>query len=344
MHHVGMSDTTLPTVYADESSSTGENLIDPDQPVFVAAAVHVDQGVAARIVESVQSQLPSSCGEPKYSSLTGSRRGRAALLIGLEQLPDDAVFGYVAHKRYMIVAKMVDLLIVEFMNSEGYDMYADGSALGLANLMYQIGPVLGDPAAFDKMLATFVDALRPRKPATVSDLLNSIDAYVGTAKDPGWQENLSLLQAAGDEAVRAATLNADGEARDGLDPAIPCLVQLCFEIGERIGRFNLVHDNSNTLARHALRLMSLDQLPRLTPALDNPPLPVDSIDFADSRIFPQLQVADWAAGAIRQVYSAKVNNDENDYLASLGPLCNSWMLGGIWPDVDAIGKPRPPAR
>jgi hypothetical protein len=52
---------------------------------------------------------------------------------------------------------------------DGYDMYADGSAVALANLMYMAGPVLGDGAAFERMLGAFVDALRPSRPRSLDD-------------------------------------------------------------------------------------------------------------------------------------------------------------------------------
>jgi hypothetical protein len=35
----------------------------------------------------------------------------------------------------MMVSKLVDYLVVELAYDDGYDMYADGSALALANLI-----------------------------------------------------------------------------------------------------------------------------------------------------------------------------------------------------------------
>lgn len=47
-----------PKVYFDESNSTGENLLDPSQPVFSLAAVNVKNDLAAELVYDVISQLP----------------------------------------------------------------------------------------------------------------------------------------------------------------------------------------------------------------------------------------------------------------------------------------------
>jgi Protein of unknown function (DUF3800) len=42
-----------PAVYVDESGNTGENLTDPEQPVFVLAAVQLSDNDAARLATAV---------------------------------------------------------------------------------------------------------------------------------------------------------------------------------------------------------------------------------------------------------------------------------------------------
>jgi hypothetical protein len=105
--------------------------------------------------------------------------------------------GFVAHKRFMIVAKLVDYLAVELAHDDGYDMYADGSAVTLANLMFLVGPVLGDPAAFDAMLSTFVDALRPSRPTTLDDLFTAFEPAACAARCPPTASSRSRAPAAG---------------------------------------------------------------------------------------------------------------------------------------------------
>ena len=100
-----------PKVYFDESNSTGENLLDPSQPVFSLAAVNVQNDLAAELVYDVISQLPPGHGEPKYTALAKTGHGRAALLECFKRLPSDGVRFYVAHKQFMVESKMVDLLI-----------------------------------------------------------------------------------------------------------------------------------------------------------------------------------------------------------------------------------------
>ncbi|UQU66839.1 DUF3800 domain-containing protein [Couchioplanes caeruleus] len=338
-----MTSSVPPTVYADESNNSGENLTDLDQPVFAAAAVLMDSAAAASLVASVRAHMPANFGEAKYSALVKSGAGRQALLEAFAQLPDGSVRTYLAHKRFMIVAKMVDYLAVELAYDDGYDMYADGSALGLANLLFHVGPVAGDAAAFDQMLQTFVDALRPSKPTTVDDLFAAIAAYRGTAVEE-LRGQLGILQAARVQADEVFELIAEAKITDVLDPAIPCLVELCYDVGERVGPFRLVHDQSNTIARHALTLLSIEALPAVTPVLKLPPLPATEITFADSASTPQLQVADWVAGGSRHVADARATGKTNPFVDEVAPVAAGWVSGGVWPDADTIRTPRPPRR
>ncbi|MFF0471846.1 DUF3800 domain-containing protein [Micromonospora zamorensis] len=330
----------MPTVYVDESSNSGENLLDAHQPVFAVAAVHLNAADAQAMVRAVLAAVPPRQGEPKYGSLAKSRKGRAALMSVLPTLQEGMASAFVAHKRFMIVAKMVDYLVVELAWADGYDMYADGSAVGLANLMHLTGPVLGDESAYETMLATFVDAIRPNQPTTLDDLFNAIEAYHRTARD-GFDTHVSLLLAAREHAQDLVNSINTRELRDVLDPAIPCLIELCRHVGAAIGRFHLVHDASKTINRHLPLLMSLEQLPAVTPGLPAEALPVVDITFADSSTTPQLIIADWVAGAARQVGQARATGvDGNPFIEQLAPLVDRWTVGGVWPNTDLITTPR----
>ncbi|MEV6377675.1 hypothetical protein [Micromonospora musae] len=330
----------VPTVHADESSNSGENLLDAHQPVFAVAAVHLNAADAQAMVQAVLAAVPPRQGEPKYGSLTKSRQGRAALMSVLPTLWGGTASAFVAHKRFMIVAKMIDYLVVELAGADGYDMYADGSAVGLANLMHLTGPVLGDASAYEAMLATFVDAIRPNQPTTLDDLFNAIEAYHRTARD-GFDTHVSLLLAARGHAQELVDSINAREIRDVLDPAIPCLIELCRHVAAAIGRFHLVHDASKTINRHLPLLLSLEQLPAVTPGLPAAALPVVDITFADSSTTPQLIIADWVAGAVRQVAHARASGVNGDpFVAQLAPLVDRWTVGGVWPDTDLITTPR----
>ena len=330
-----------PKVYFDESNSTGENLLDPSQPVFSLAAVNVQNDLAAELVYDVISQLPLGHGEPKYTALAKTGHGRAALLECFKRLPSDGVRFYVAHKQFMVESKMVDLLIEPRAYKDGYNMYQDGAAVALANLMHFAGPVSGDKLAYDKMLSTFVKAVRGNSRATVDDLFAAIDSYCQTT-GPEWLKHIDLLMYMRDEAEELIEDISSGRLRDELDPAIPCLAALVWDVGQRAGPFMLIHDTSKVIARHALKLLNVNQFEDPTrPGKRMSALPVITIGFSDSKDEPQLQLADWVAGAGRQWADELIEKKGDRFSRHLGPLVKEWLIGALWPDPDTIENPSP---
>lgn len=336
-----MSLVDAQSVYVDESGNTGENLIDPAQPVFVLGSIILDDTLSATLVGHVQRQLPKGHGEPKYTSLAKTKVGRRALMECISSLPPDAARFYAADKQFFIEAKIIDLLVEPFFNKRGYNMYADGSAVGLANLMHAVGPVLGDKSAYENVLKTFVRAFRSRPTATVDDIYHSIDEYRVTAPTPEWQEWVEFLSLTRSEAEAALDWIRNGH-RDELDPATPCLVALVRDAGEHLGVFRLVHDKSDTISRYAHILENLHEIGNPTrPGRRLTPLPITSIDFLDSKDASQLQIADWIAGAGRQWTNQFLRMNRDPFAQELGTVIESWLIGAVWPDRNTIDTPRP---
>jgi hypothetical protein len=332
---------TLSRVYFDESNSTGENLLDPSQPVFSLAAINVQDNLAAALVNDVVAQLPKGHGEPKYTTLAKTGRGRAALLGCFRKIPSDGARFYVAHKRFMIESKMVDLLIEPRAYRDGYNMYEDGAAVALANMMDIFGPMLGDKLAYDTMLSTFVKTIRGNNQGTVDNLFVAIDNYCQTAT-PEWRNTIDLFTYMRDEAEELTEDISRGRHRDELDPAIPCLASLVWDVGQRIGQFVLVHDTSKVVARHALKLLNTNKFPDPTrPGRLMSSLPAVKIEFSDSKEVPQLQLADWVAGAGRQWATELVWKKGDRFVGHLRPIVEKWLIGGLWPDPDTIEHPSP---
>jgi hypothetical protein len=243
----------------------------------------------------------------------------------------------------MVESKMVDLLIEPRAYKDGYNMYEDGAAVALANLMDIAGPVMGDEQAYGKMLSTFVKAVRGNSQATVDDLFAAIDSYCRTAT-PEWRKTIDLFMYMRDEAQELIEDIAHGRHRDELDPAIPCLATLVWDVGERIGQFVLVHDTSKVVARHALTLLNTNKLVDPTrPGRLMSSLPVVAIEFSDSKEVPQLQLADWVAGAGRQWATELIRKKGDQFAGHLGQIVKEWLIGGIWPDPDTIEHPSPRA-
>jgi hypothetical protein len=112
-----------------------------------------------------------------------------------------------------------------------------------------------------------------------------------------------------------------------------------------MGIFRLAHDKSNTIMRYADILQNLHEIGNPTrPGKRLKALPITNIDFLDSKAAPQLQIADWIAGAGRQWINQFLRIDRIDrdpFAQELGRVIESWFTGALWPDQEAIDTPKP---
>lgn len=322
-------------VYVDESSNSGQNLLDPNQPVFTVAGVHVVDDLATSIVDEIQAQLPPTQKEAKYGSLARSSRGRKALLHAFEQLPAGSVRSYVVNKRFMVTTKMVDVLLEPVAHATGFNMYEDQQALALAELLHLCAPAVGDATAYDRLLQTFVDWVRQR--VATDELFKTVSTYKESVRHPDFVKWFDLLELSRGVAEETSADIAAGEQRDLLDPAVPSLYCLGTDFGESLGQFRLIHDESKVINRNAALLRLSFLLPDPTrPGHFLGRLPADRIDFADSKDHPQLQLADWAAGAVRQWASQLAVGGGDQFSRDLETIVRPWVIGCIWP----AGAPR----
>ncbi|MET9290994.1 hypothetical protein [Streptomyces sp. NPDC003077] len=126
--------------------------------------------------------LPRTQGEPKYSSLSKTGKGREVLIWAFTQLPPTSTRSYVADKRFMVVTKMVDLLVEPLAHADGFNLYTGGEAHRLASTLHFGGPALGDPAKYEKMLQAFVYWARQLR--DTESLFDTISDYRRSVANP----------------------------------------------------------------------------------------------------------------------------------------------------------------
>lgn len=327
---------SLPVVAFDETGNTGQNLLDPAQPVFVLASVHMDVERARALAAAA---APPGAAEAKFSVLRTSNAGRKRVLALLrdEGLSRAEVRLCVYHKAFMVTTKIVDTLVETWHHRHGVDLYANAAHLGLANLLHTVVPVFCGHAAFAEWQARFVAMVRAKSPATVEAFYSQTQALRERNTDPDLDVfimMLGLTREVVDEAVRT-------DDRVALDPAVPALVQLAAEWSAALaGPFDLVHDVSKPIAtaREGLeRLMALNELPclfnhiRISYAF---PVQAPGIRFGDSRDIPQLQVADLVAGAAATLFRARARREQDAFAESiLQTQLPGLITNAVWPDT-----------
>ncbi|WP_435592989.1 hypothetical protein [Nocardia sp. bgisy118] len=156
-----VDDTGPIWVAADESGSSGENLVDPQGGVFAHASVRIDDKTAGDLLTDLRQQAGATQSpEAKFSQFK-TKRGREALASALAPggALADCVVITVAEKRYLVVSKMIDLLVEELTHDRGIDLYSNGTARNLAVTFFQDGP-RGLGELWEPLMAAFVSLAR----------------------------------------------------------------------------------------------------------------------------------------------------------------------------------------
>ena len=127
------------TIYLDETGYTGQDLLNPDQPILVAASTNIADDVAAALVQECFPNVQAQ--ELKHSRLCMRNRGQdqiIRLLRSIQQRADDFAVS-VAHKEYVLVGLLIDFWVEPALYADGINLYERGAnMLGLCNLMHLI--------------------------------------------------------------------------------------------------------------------------------------------------------------------------------------------------------------
>ncbi len=298
-----------PRIYCDEAGNSGENLLDPHQPAFALASNDLTLAEASEALTAIH--LPRSV-EPKFKVLKKTATGIRSLkrLLRDPSLTPERVIVTVFDKRYMVVTKLVDLVAETLMHHSGIDLYERGANIAMSNMLYYCMPAFCGTDATDRFLGAFVTMMRARTP-------ESIDAY--------YTAGAELAKASKDEEFRRDLFPLverrlfhdwfDGIGELSLDPAIPSLFQhMAIWSARKPERFQVLHDSSKPVLASEAQFRAMmaqgDEMSR-TIGYDRRrfsfPLRASSLEQANSREHPSIQVADICAGAIVHFMKARLS-------------------------------------
>jgi hypothetical protein len=324
------------TIYADETGNSGENLLDPEQPVFVLASNDFSSSEAAHLLGHVVTQRRA---EVKFSSLKKTASGLVRLekLLSDPLLSKDRVVVNWVLKPYMVVTKIVDLVFETLYHNAGGDLYENAAHVKLANMLHYLPLFCGEEQT-DRFLSSFVRMVWKRTASDVANYFRSAEQIALACSNYDLRQHLLTI---GDrnrffEWFEHVSTNA-------LDPAIPSVALHMDQWSRRKhDRFDVVHDESKPVAAwkdyFALMMAADDQQPQAASYGDHQflfPFRAKSLTQGKSTDHPQLQIADICAGALshwlRCTYEGK-----KDPLASIVENigCSKWVVGSLGPSTD----------
>lgn len=323
-------------VFLDESGYTGEDLMNPSQPVFVLASTVLSQEVCKEIFDDCFSGLQAS--ELKHSILASRPSGRERVIRFLHAAKQHAsafATAY-AHKEFALLTLLIELWVESAMHRDGIDLHNRGGNIGLANLSYIT--LLSFMPDYREHLNRFQTMMRKRTPRSYerfwSHLYKAHDQaelplkdilvfFLGSERKLGFQHLVSYPKRSLDLALSFAFMS------------------VCHWHDVLRERFVLVHDQSSNMARQRW----------LWDAVVNPEVPktevghdrrkvrfslnVGETQFAPSESRCQLQLVDVLAGATAAFGRSRAQDLKSDYADALheaGIL--DFAIGGIWPSTE----------
>ena len=294
----------LMQIYCDESGNTGLDLLNGDQPIFALASTNLDEATCERLIKPFLRQGQT---EAKYSKLKGTAQGQRLLLdlFSSPEIADEHVKALALDKTYYIITHIVDKLIEPTLHEGGIDLYQGDAHVGLVNLWYYTAHTIFPHGNWQRILVAFVRAIREHSSESFAnfDKVVTIAAQAATEDDRDFAAGLLMARGRLDEFIGVLDTNA-------FDPANDMFISIINKwMSQHPGSLEVVHDRSKPLKRNEafLRVM-------MTPATSQIfgygkrkaelPLRVSRFEFADSKLHPQIQLADLVAGAVADCLQA----------------------------------------
>lgn len=325
----------IPVVAFDEAGNTGANLLDPVQPCFTLASVHLSEDEAR---EALNPLPVGEANEAHFSKLKRSAAGREGILevLGSPLLTPETVKLYVVHKPYMVTTKIVDLLIENLAYRDGVDLYNRGGNIALSNLLYYCIPAFCGPERFSQIQESFVGMIRGKTRAAVAEFYKAVEDARHHCSSPKFDSQIALLIA-----TQRILLDHLGEWRHTeLDPAVPCLVNISASWSDQFGSaFSIVHDASKPIAfeQDIVEALMDPDGPDIRVGRDRRVMPLfikaTGISLVDSRDVKAVQLADILAGSASSlgIGYTRPQADSGFHEALERAFRKDFIIGAIWP-------------
>ena len=160
------------TFYFDEAGYTGNNLLDPEQPVFVYAGVAIDNQRASQIHADARARFQINADELKGANLLRHRRGRDAISWILAECTQFSHI-VVADKEYTLAGKFFEYICEPVLASQNSLFYSIEFHKFVATFLY-CSYKSRDPNA-SAILTNFAEMMRSMDPEKLENVLSSLD-------------------------------------------------------------------------------------------------------------------------------------------------------------------------
>ncbi|HEX8682190.1 MAG TPA: DUF3800 domain-containing protein [Ardenticatenaceae bacterium] len=322
-------------IFLDESGFTGVDLFDLEQPVFNLASLNCTEEEAQELKGRHFGKVRTR--ELKHSSLARRPAQQQMVINFLEEmaLSPARVKLSVTHKRYALLAKIVDYVFEPVAYEDGLDLYEGGANIALVNLLFFTLPVFGGEMFFEQLLYNFQQLVRLKTEEAYNNFFRPL--FEGDFS-PELNELLGYFRIGhlrlGHEVIELIR-------SQHLDIAASCALALMMNWRRELeGPITLVHDTSSNMAqwKPVWDLLTSADLPPAIVGHDRRkmefPLYIEKTVFESSEAWAGLQLADVLAGAMTRVarWMLEGQSADDTYSRSLSEIVlPNFVSNTIWP-------------
>lgn len=337
-------------IFIDESGFNGNDLLgnasrpEDDSRAFVLATLSLQENECKFLKVKHFGRVQA---ESLKHSMLGRRRSNQALVLNyMRELPARAeqVRIFVAHKKFCLVRKLVDLVVETVANDDGFNLYEDRQDVGLATAIYFLIPAFEGAAYLDGLLAAFQNMMRSRTQSSLNSFATAL------ASKTLRTESRTLLAPL---YIFARRYDADSffvpSHKNSLDLSFSIALSLMGlwrgYLGNQIP-IRLIHDQSSNMAKQSqwwdfLNHPDRPEFVEITSQRIVFPAGIDETLFVRDEDWAGIQLADVAAGAVHRAssWSARGQDPTDTYGKELMEIIGAYpegMIVPMWPDKDIL--------
>lgn len=327
----------IQTVYFDESGFTGNNLLNPDQPVFVYAGVAIAPDHASYLQSEILSRFRIQGNELKGKNLVGQNQGRKAISWLLNEVKDSTCIA-VSNKKYALAGKFYEYVFEPVLAPQNSIFYSVDFHKFIATLMYVLFEAKDQYA--EDILTEFENLMRTQDVTHLEPLLSPIDKDIQLADPLGQILTFTLCHRERIANEIKSLGDVDGIAKWALELTTTSLFWILSYWSERFECVDVFCDHSKPLVaerdlydvmigREEKIYMKLGSRPEaaLTFNLSGP------ICLVDSEQTPGVQIADVISSSLAYAYKNSADTLSKEWLS----LADKMAFGPcILPETSAV--------
>lgn len=326
------------TVYMDESGFTGEDLISPEQPIFVHVSTILSDEECAALHEEFFSRTQGP--ELKHKNLSKWPGGQNRIVAFINAIQGvGKCTAWVCHKEFTLLTYLVDLWVEPAMRQDGIDLYKDGANLGLCNMAYYCLRTFQSDRFLREHLRRFQRMMIQRTCKSYREFWEEL--YRDYHRTDKGTRHILVYFLGGE--IKLGYERLGEMPKRAIDPGFTTAVQTCSHWRKRTDApLRLVHDKSSNLAKDKWLwdLVTSPDIEQRTIGMPGRetvyPLNVARTEFADSQSHLQLQFCDLIAGATAEWCRQFIGlTHKRDYAERLGAAgIEGLRIGAIWPQPE----------